>query len=97
MIDKSHRFTDWSARPLSEAQLNYAAGDVTWLRLVYEKLVRKLEQDKRLSWVAAEMAELEDPATFRPDPEKQWERLKARTRQPPYAGCAACSCRPARA
>ena len=79
MIDKSHRFTDWSVRPLSDAQLNYAAGDVTWLRLVYEKLVHKLEQDKRLSWVGAEMAELEDPATFRPDPEKQWERLKART------------------
>ena len=79
MIDKSHRFTDWSVRPLSPAQLTYAAGDVTWLRLVYERLVKKLEQEQRLDWVAAEMAELEDPATFRPDPEKQWERLRART------------------
>lgn len=78
-IDKSHRFTDWSARPLSPAQLTYAAGDVTWLRVVYERLIKKLEQEKRLEWVSAEMAELADPATFRPDPEKQWERLRART------------------
>ncbi|GAN63476.1 ribonuclease D [Acetobacter indonesiensis NRIC 0313] len=78
-IDKSHRFTDWSARPLTPAQLTYAAGDVTWLRLVYERLVKKLEQEKRLEWVSAEMAELADPATFRADPEKQWERLRART------------------
>ncbi|MCG0995025.1 ribonuclease D [Acetobacter indonesiensis] len=75
-IDKSHRFTDWSARPLTPAQLTYAAGDVTWLRLVYERLVKKLEQEKRLEWVSAELA---DPATFRADPEKQWERLRART------------------
>lgn len=78
-IDKSHRFTDWSARPLTPAQLTYAAGDVTWLRLVYERLVKKLEQEKRLEWVSAEMAELADTATFRADPEKQWERLRART------------------
>ncbi|MGV4875981.1 ribonuclease D [Acetobacter indonesiensis] len=78
-IDKSHRFTDWSARPLTPAQLTYAAGDVTWLRLVYERLVKKLEHEKRLEWVSAEMAELADPATFRADPEKQWERLRART------------------
>ncbi|GAA07407.1 Ribonuclease D [Acetobacter tropicalis] len=78
-IDKSHRFTDWSVRPLTPAQLTYAAGDVTWLRLVYERLVKKLEQEKRLEWVSAEMAELADPATFRADPEKQWERLRART------------------
>ncbi|MFT9258442.1 MAG: ribonuclease D [Acetobacter sp.] len=79
VIDKSHRFTDWSVRPLSDAQLSYAAGDVTWLRVVYERLVAKLEQEKRLSWVAAEMAELETPETFLPDPERQWERLRART------------------
>ncbi|KXV72382.1 ribonuclease D [Acetobacter cerevisiae] len=78
-IDKSHRFTDWSVRPLSAAQLTYAAGDVTWLRFVYERLVKKLEQEKRLDWVSAEMAVLTDPATFRADPEKQWERLRART------------------
>lgn len=78
-IDKSHRFTDWSVRPLSDAQLSYAAGDVTWLRLVYEKLISKLTHEDRLDWVADEMAELALPETFRPDPEKQWERLRART------------------
>ncbi len=78
-IDKAHRFSDWSARPLSAAQIAYAAADVTWLRMVYEKLRQRLEQDGRLEWVAEEMAVLADPATYRPDPEAMWERLRPRT------------------
>ncbi|MFC3126613.1 ribonuclease D [Pseudoroseomonas globiformis] len=78
-IDKAHRFSDWSARPLSAAQINYAAADVTHLRRVYTALVERLTQDGRLSWVAEEMAELTDPATYRQDPETAWERLKPRT------------------
>lgn len=77
-VDKSQRFTDWSARPLSEAQLFYAAGDVTWLRLVYEKLRETLEHKGRLTWIASEMAELEKVETFIQDPERQWERLRVR-------------------
>ncbi len=78
-IDKAHRFSDWAARPLSAAQINYAAADVTWLREVYGKLRARLEREGRLDWVAAEMAILSEPATFRPEPERVWERLRPRT------------------
>jgi ribonuclease D len=78
-IDKSHRFSDWSVRPLSEAQLTYAAADVTWLREVYLRLKQRLEQDGRLGWVAEEMAILNNPETYRTDPETAWERLRPRS------------------
>jgi ribonuclease D len=78
-IDKAHRFSDWSVRPLSAAQLAYAAADVTHLREVYSRLRRRLEQDGRLDWVAEEMAILNNPATYRVDPETAWERLRPRT------------------
>ena len=78
-IDKAHRFTDWSVRPLSAAQIAYAAADVTWLRGVYEKLLDRLAKDGRDEWVAEEMGLLDDPATYRPDPETMWERLRPRT------------------
>ncbi len=79
VIDKAHRFSDWSARPLSAAQIFYAASDVTYLRTVYEKLAARLEREGRLAWVAEEMAVLTEPATYRNDPETMWERLKPRT------------------
>jgi ribonuclease D len=78
-IDKAHRFSDWSVRPLSEAQINYAAADVTYLREVYLQLSRRLEQDNRLGWVAEEMAILNNPATYRTDPQNAWERLRPRS------------------
>jgi ribonuclease D len=78
-IDKAFRFTDWSARPLSAEQLAYAAADVTWLRRVYEKLSARLEREGRMEWVAEEMAELADPATYRIEPESAWLRLKPRS------------------
>jgi ribonuclease D len=77
-IDKAHRFSDWAARPLSPAQLTYAAADVTWLRPVYRRLRDRLVEERRLSWVAEEMAILTNPATYRTDPETAWERLKVR-------------------
>ncbi|WP_234731155.1 ribonuclease D [Acidocella facilis] len=78
-IDKAHRFSDWSARPLSKSQINYAAADVTHLRDVYEKLNAKLAAEGRLEWVAEEMAVLTQPETYRVDPERAWERLKIRS------------------
>ena len=78
-IDKAHRFSDWSARPLSPAQVAYAAADVTHLRTVYERLTARLEREGRTAWVAEEMAELAEPATYRPDPDTMWERLRPRT------------------
>jgi ribonuclease D len=78
-IEKAHRFSDWSVRPLSSAQLAYAAADVTYLRDVYLRLSERLEQENRLSWVAEEMAVLNNPATYRTDPETAWERLRPRS------------------
>ncbi|CAN5163255.1 ribonuclease D [soil metagenome] len=85
-IDKSSRFTDWSRRPLSERQITYALSDVTHLRVVYEKLQRQLEKTDRLSWIAEEMAVLNDPATYRADPELAWRRLKPRGASPRLLG-----------
>jgi ribonuclease D len=81
-IDKSSRFTDWSRRPLSERQITYAISDVTHLRVVYEHLRRQLEKSGRLSWITEEMAVLNDPATYRADPEQAWRRLKPRGASP---------------
>jgi len=78
-IDKAHRFSDWSARPLTPAQIAYAAADVTHLRTVYEKLIEKLAADNRADWMESELAVLNDPTTFRPDPETLWEKLRPRT------------------
>jgi ribonuclease D len=78
-IEKAHRFSDWSVRPLSAAQTEYAAADVTHLRKIWRKLRARLEKEDRLDWVAEEMAVLTDPATYRPDPDAMWERLKPRT------------------
>jgi ribonuclease D len=79
VIDKAHRFSDWSARPLSAAQIEYAAADVTHLRTAYERLKSRLEQENRLSWVAEELAALANPDTYRTDPETVWERLRPRS------------------
>jgi ribonuclease D len=78
-IDKMHRFTDWSARPLSSAQIAYAAADVTYLREVYSRLRARLEEEKRVDWVGEEMAALLDPNLYRTDPEAAWERLRPRS------------------
>lgn len=81
-IDKSSRFTDWSRRPLNEAQLVYAEADVTHLRDIYLALKADLETTGRESWVAEEMAVLNSPATYEVKPENAWQRLKGRIRKP---------------
>ncbi len=78
-IDKAHRFSDWSVRPLSPAQITYAVADVTHLRRVYDRLCERLGKDSRLEWVAEEMAALGDPNTYRANPDAMWERLRPRT------------------
>ena len=77
-IDKTHRFTDWSRRPLSDLQLDYALADVTHLRDVYRHLRASLEKSGRIDWVAEEMAVLTSTDTYRVDPESAWTRFKAR-------------------
>jgi len=81
-LDKSHRFTDWTRRPLSEAQLRYAISDVTHLRQVYLKLVEDLRQRGRAEWVEDEMRVLTSAETYRLEPESAWQRLKTRVRKP---------------
>jgi ribonuclease D len=81
-LDKSNRFTDWTRRPLSEAQLAYAVSDVTHLRDVYLKLSADLEKRQRGDWMREEMKVLTSPATYRFEPEHAWERLKTRVRKP---------------
>jgi ribonuclease D len=81
-LDKSHRFTDWTRRPLSEAQLAYAASDVTHLRDVYVKLAADLDHSGRTDWMREEMRVLTSPDTYRMEPEHAWQRLKTRVRKP---------------
>ncbi len=81
-IDKSSRFTDWARRPLAEAQIEYAIGDVTHLREIYKTLSKRLQATGRLSWLEDEMKVLNSPATYEQHPERAWERFKTRARKP---------------
>ena len=81
-IDKTSRFTDWSRRPLSEKQLDYALADVTHLRDVYVALKEQLEREGRAEWLTEEMAILESANTYDIHPDDAWLRLKARLRKP---------------
>lgn len=78
-LDKTSRFTDWSRRPLSEAQKTYALADVTHLRGIYEYLAGQLEKSNRQHWVEEELAVLTDPETYIVRPEEAWKRVKTRT------------------
>ncbi len=83
-IDKSSRFTDWSQRPLTDRQLQYALSDVIHLRPAFEKLRKRLARTGREHWLEEEMAVLTDPRTYRVDPDTAWQRLKVRTTKPRF-------------
>ena len=83
-VDKSSRFTDWSRRPLSDAQKLYALADVTHLRDIYEYLSKRLERTGRKPWVEEEMAILRAPETYVVDPEAAWRRVKVRSNAPKF-------------
>ncbi|EKX55805.1 Ribonuclease D [Rhodobacter sp. AKP1] len=78
-LDKTSRFTDWSRRPLSDAQKTYAIADVTHLRVIYEWLSAQIEKNGRQKWVEEELAILTDPETYTVRPEEAWLRIKTRT------------------
>jgi ribonuclease D len=80
--DKTHRFTDWSRRPLSHEQIVYAEADVTHLRDVFKALDIDLKKRGRSDWVSEEMEVLTSPKTYDNDPSRAWERLKTRVRKP---------------
>ena len=83
-IDKSMRFTDWSHRPLSDKQLDYALSDVTHLRTAYGKLSRRIERTGRSGWLDEEMAALTAPGTYAQDPKEAWRRLKTKSSSPRF-------------
>ncbi|MBA4351117.1 MAG: ribonuclease D [Rhodobacter sp.] len=78
-LDKTSRFTDWSRRPLSTAQQEYALADVTHLRVIYEWLAGQLAKNSRTRWVEEELSILTDPATYTVHPDEAWLRVKTRT------------------
>jgi len=89
-LDKSARYTDWSKRPLTEKQLQYAIGDVTYLRTIYRRLQKELVATERESWVEEETAHLREPSLYYINPEDAWLRLKVRTNKPRFLGLLKC-------
>ena len=85
-IDKGARFTDWSRRPLTERQIEYAIGDVTHLSKIFPKLLARLIKTGRGEWLDIEMEKLADPANYRNDPTTAWQRIKAAGRNPAMLG-----------
>jgi len=85
-IDKGARFTDWSRRPLTERQIEYAIGDVTHLAKIFPKLLNKLIKTGRGHWLDIEMERLADPENYRNDPDTAWKRIKAAGRNPAVLG-----------
>jgi ribonuclease D len=83
-VDKTSRFTDWSRRPLSDAQKTYALADVTHLRDVYEHLAEQLAKTGRARWVEEELTILTNPATYDVQPNEAWRRIKTRSHSPRF-------------
>ncbi|WP_298975651.1 ribonuclease D [uncultured Roseobacter sp.] len=83
-LDKTSRFTDWSRRPLTEAQKTYALADVTHLRDIYEYLAKKLQETERSRWVNEELTVLTSADTYVVTPHEAWRRVKTRTNSPKF-------------
>jgi len=73
-IDKGARFTDWSRRPLTDRQIEYAIGDVTHLATIFPRILKKLIKTGRGVWLDAEMEKLADPSNYITDPGQAWKR-----------------------
>ena len=78
-LEKTSRLTDWSHRPLTKKQLQYAIADVTHLKVAYKMLANELDQSGRKEWLTAEMGILTDPKTYTTEPRDAWKRIKHRT------------------
>ena len=85
-IDKGARFTDWSRRPLTERQIEYAIGDVTYLAKIFPRLLKKLVKSGRGHWLDAEMEKLADPSNYANDLDQAWQRIRAPSRNPAVLG-----------
>jgi ribonuclease D len=86
VVDKGARFTDWSRRPLTERQIEYAIGDVTHLSKIFTKILARLRKTGRGEWLDQEMEKLADPENYHNEPGEAWERIKAPSRNPAVLG-----------
>ncbi len=78
-LDKSCRLSDWSKRPLTEAQLHYALSDVTHLVHIYTFLQDKLKESKREHWIDEEIEVLKNPETYTINPYETLHKIKHRS------------------
>lgn len=79
-LSKAHSRTDWSKRPLSEKQLNYAADDVRYLMLLYAKLNKQLTDLERLDWLQDEQQNLTAASRYSTAPNQAWRKVKGTSR-----------------
>lgn len=75
-LNKAHTRADWSKRPLSEAEIQYAADDVIYLCQVYQIIVQKLTDLGRVDWLNQDFAELANPDLYQVQPKKAWYKIK---------------------
>lgn len=85
-VDKGARFTDWSRRPLTERQIEYAIGDVTHLSKIFPRMLKRLIKTGRGEWLDAEMEKLADPENYRSDPDAVWQKIRAPSRNSAVLG-----------
>jgi ribonuclease D len=83
-LDKSSRYSNWARRPLTDKQLQYAANDVIFLRVIYKKLLERLQYDNRFLWIKEEMEELQNINSYKIQPEKAWQRLRPKSSEPRF-------------
>ncbi|MBS0186342.1 MAG: ribonuclease D [Proteobacteria bacterium] len=76
-LDKSQQRADWTKRPLSPSQIEYASLDVFYLRQIYETLFAQLQEKDRLSWAHQEMKDLFILPSFQRNGDELWQRLKS--------------------
>jgi ribonuclease D len=79
-LNKAHTRADWSKRPLTEAQIEYAADDVIYLCQIYQIMVQKLTELGRIDWLKQDFAELENPALYTVAPEQAWFKIKGKNK-----------------
>ena len=85
-VDKGARFTDWSRRPLTDRQIEYAIGDVTHLSEIFPKMLNKLVKTGRGAWLNAEMDKLAEVSNYVTDPDHAWRRIRSQGRNPQMLG-----------
>tara|TARA_Y100000588_G_scaffold104853_2_gene114381 strand:- start:263 stop:1435 length:1173 start_codon:yes stop_codon:yes gene_type:complete len=81
-IDKRSQMTDWSRRPLTKDQIEYAIGDVTHLIHVYNRLISELEDSNRISWAQEEISHLQDQNLYNTDLRELWKKIRLRRPTP---------------